>query len=371
MALVRFDPPGFATDLDAAQVQAWSDWVSQKLDTARERDGSDEGLVNDGPRHQFFNPLKQAPATDAIEKDITWTAFPRIIGITSVSDLQRWRRADNSRDVQDEYCEWSVTRDAQTHKIVRVTFTSEGPEYWGFLAGVNPDKVVELYRQHVNADVQRSDLFPNGIYRARNQWNNSTINGAMHLIQASNTLDAEIELAAAATIVRRKDGNILTSEQELIGCGLYGQAARNSDPHIGALVNELARQKADITLANPVGLYLAGLSVSGWDTPDGSNPLDYWKITRGTKEKALRAVYEVPEAKSFKVGDIKINGNNIEFGAQIADFITIKLTGLATRVGQSSVEAFDGCAKQVQPSPSVTPLSVAVALSYQARPARR
>jgi hypothetical protein len=108
-------------------------------------------------------------------------------------------------------------------------------------------------------------------------------------------------------------------------------------------VNELARLKADITLTNPIGLYIAGLSVAGWQTPDNSDPLSYWTITRGTKEKALRAVYEVPASKGFAVGDIKINGKAIEFGAQIADFIRIKLTGTATRIGQSTIQPFDAC----------------------------
>jgi hypothetical protein len=73
--MIRIDPPGFLEDLDEAQRGAWSDWISQQLDEARAR--NDAGLVNDGPRLQFFNPLKTAPDADAVEKDITWTAFPR------------------------------------------------------------------------------------------------------------------------------------------------------------------------------------------------------------------------------------------------------------------------------------------------------
>jgi hypothetical protein len=90
-------------------------------------------------------------------------------------------------------------------------------------------------------------------------------------------------------------------------------------------------------------LYIKGVSVAGWKTPDDSNAADYWRITRGTSEKALRAVYEVPAAKGFTVGDITIGGRPIEFGAQIVDFIRIKLTGLATRIGQSSAQPVDQC----------------------------
>lgn len=277
-------------------------------------------------------------------------------------------------DVQDEYCEWSVTRDPATGKIQRVTFTSEGPEIWEFLASVNPDLVLSLYRQHINPQVQRDHLFSRGVYRRRNLWNSSTSEGAMHLIQRANTLGAEIELAAGASLVRaRADGSLLSGERELIECGAYGERERHSDPHIGALVNELARQKADVTLATPVGLYIAGLSVAGWAAPDGSDPLSYWKITRGTPQKALRAAYEVPADKGFTVSGVTINDDPIEFGAQIADFITIKLTGLATRFGQSAAAPLNGCVEEIAPpgaaaaAPNVAAALMAAATSRSRR----
>jgi hypothetical protein len=138
----------------------------------------------------------------------------------------------------------------------------------------------------------------------------------------------------------------------LIECARYGEPERFSDPHIGAEVNALARQRADLTLANPVGLCIAGLTTQGWKTPDGSNPQDYWKIVRGTKQKAVRAEYRVPKEKGFTVSDIKINGKNIKFGAQIADFITIKLTGLATRIGTINAAAVP-CGAEVAPESAV------------------
>jgi hypothetical protein len=340
---MTFDPPGFLDDLNADGKAKWHQWISDQFDRVRSADGTDQGLANYGPRLQFFNPSKTPSGPGAVEKDITWSAFPRIVELQSASDRQRWRTADASRDVQDEYCEWSVTRDAHTDKITKITFTSEGPEYWKFLAAVDRQRVLALYQEHVSPQVKASDLFPNGKYNPRNRWNNSTTTGAMHLIQQNNTLSAEIELAAAATIVREVGGQLVTDSQVLIQCGAYGQPERHSDPNIGATVNELARKMADITLANPIGLYIAGLAVGGWETPDGSNPLDYWKIARGTKEKALRAVYEVPAGKNFVVGDIKIAGRSIDFGGQVADFITIKLTGIAARIGASTVAPMTGC----------------------------
>ena len=116
-----------------------------------------------------------------------------------------------------------------------------------------------------------------------------TTNGVMHLIQRSNTLTAEIFLAAGATVVRiHSDDTIATEEQDLIECGRYGEPSRHSDPHIGAEVNELARAKADITLENPVGLYFGGLNTAGWETPDGTPPQNFWKYVRGTDENRSR-----------------------------------------------------------------------------------
>src|SRR5207249_2565580 len=147
----------------------------------------------------------------------------------------------------------------------------EGPEYWTFLAASNPAKVLELYQRHVSPQVTMQDLFSaDGSYNPRNRFNNSTESGAMHLIQQNNTLGAEIEIAAAATIIRQRGGQILTSEQDLILCGQYGQPDRHSDPHIGSEVNALARAHDDITLANPIGLCIAGLSTVAFATPDGS-----------------------------------------------------------------------------------------------------
>ncbi|MBT2421892.1 hypothetical protein J7F01_14790 [Streptomyces sp. ISL-22] len=340
--LDAYGPPGNLDDLDDFGRKAWNVFISDTVEKAMK--GPDpEAVLNDSPRPQFYNLTATDTAADAKRATIRWTAFPRIIKITSISDIQRWQRADASRDVQDEYCEWSVTRNT-SGKITRVTFTCEGPEYWEILAQTNPGKTFELYRKFISPDVRKEDLFsPSGLYQPRNKWNNSTTHGAMHLVQRNNTLGAEIELAAAATIRRVINGKELTTEQELINCSKYGAAERNSDPHIGAGVNALARQKADISLTDPVGLYFDDLSTDGWEAPDGSDPKSYWTYLRGDSEHRVRAVYEVPPDKDFTVGDITIGGNPIEYGAQIADFITIKLTGIACRFGKSTAQPQTAC----------------------------
>ncbi|GHE50548.1 hypothetical protein GCM10017771_72450 [Streptomyces capitiformicae] len=299
-------------------------------------------MLHDSPRPQFYNLTKTDTAADAVQAAVTWTAFPNRLK-AAISDRQRWQRADASRDVQDEYCEWSVTRDG-TGKITRATFTCEGPEYWDVLAQTNPDKALDIYRAHIGPAVRRSDLFaPNGRYIRRNKWNDSTTQGAMHLIQQSNTLGAEIELAAAATIRRVIGGRELTGAQELIACAKYGVPDRNSDPHIGEVVNSIARQKADIALSDPVGIYFDDLATDGWSTPDGSDPKSFWTVERGDTGFPVRAVYEVPAGRGFAVGDITIGGRPIEFGAQIADFVTVRLTATACRLGLSTARPQTAC----------------------------
>jgi hypothetical protein len=347
MALLpQFDPPANIDDLNATQRRHWSEFIDSLMERSRQGDF-------EGTRPQFYNPTRTDTAADAATVDISWRAFPNVIAVTSASDRERWTRAEASRDVQDEYCEWSVTRDPATGKITRLTFTCEGPEYWQFLARVNPQKVLQLYQRFVDPSIQITDLFRNGQYNPRNRFNNSTTRGAMHLIQRNNTLGAEIEIVAAATVLRLIDGRLLSGEAELIECGRYGVPERNSDPHIGGEVNALARQNADVTIQNPVGLYIAGLSTVDFSTPDGSDPQDYWRIVRGTADRGLRAVYEVPGDKGFVVGDITIAGEPIDFGAQITDFIQIKVTGLACRFGQSTAEPRTSCVGALEAAPAL------------------
>lgn len=342
MLLERFDPIGNVDDVGEDGRAAWSDAVKSIVEQVRR--GNPEGAENDSPRAQFYDPTETDTPDDAQEAQITWSAFPRQVMQSFPGDRQRWQRADASRDVQDEYLEWSVTRDAEG-RILRATFTCEPREWWIFLSRQDPDKLVELYQTHVDEAVERKDLFDDrGDYVVRNRWNRTTAGGAMHLIHGPNSLFAEMELAAAATIVRERDGLILTSEQDLIQCGLYGAPQRNSDPHIGGEVNALARQKADITLKNPVGLYIGGLSTGDFEAPGGADPASFWSFRRGVEGFGVRAVYEVPEDAGFTVSDVTIDAEPIRFASQIVDHITIRITGIACRVGQSTAEPM-GCVR--------------------------
>jgi len=229
----------------------------------------------------------------------------------------------------DEYCEWSVARDASNH-IVRVDFACENPEYWYSLWAVDPDRVCALYEQTLNAgapasrqiSVQRSDLQltdgqgqpvidPGTVqpaYNPLNKWNSGPISlrtgdasqftgGVMHLTSTPNTLQTELGLAGAAT-PQYASGNV--DAQQLICCGMYGQQYRNSDPHIGQSVNQVVGGQGNIDgkprlacLANPVGLYLQTPDLSslkfgpaivpGQTVPVDARPTDVFQILRGTQ----------------------------------------------------------------------------------------
>lgn len=140
--LRRFDPVGGVDDVGEEARALWSEAVREIFRQVRA--GRPEEKDNDAPRDLFYDPTETETAEDAVEAEITWSAFPRQVRRNYPGDLQRWRRAEASRDVQDEYLEWSAARDS-TGKLRKVTFTCEPREWWTFLARTAPDVLVELY----------------------------------------------------------------------------------------------------------------------------------------------------------------------------------------------------------------------------------
>lgn len=264
---------------------------------------------------------------------IAWNAFPATLLKRATSQVQRWSRADGTRLVQDEYCEWSVERDREG-VITRVTFTTEVPEYFEHLAARDPDRLVELYSELSGRDVSIDDLLVAGRYRKDNEHNRSTEGRLVHLIQPSNNLRAAIVLAAQATVLRHDaDGEPVASAQQLVQCGGLGEPLRNSDPQIAGAVNDAAATGAEISLQDPFGLYIDGFLVGGMATPDGEDPAAFWTVERGTPEHTLRASYAVPAERGYRVGDIMADGRRIEFGAQLADRVAVRLTALVRPAG--------------------------------------
>jgi hypothetical protein len=375
--LPQFDPPANQNDFNCqeqAQEKAfrtrWSDNINRFTEQTLQNDPWSSS--NQPALTQYYNPLNTDIPAGTKGAAIPWTAFPNriLISYPSVGQNNQWKYADEGppdanyppggpRGWQDEYCEWSVTRNTDG-KITKVMFTCENREYWYTLWETDPNVVLRLYQQLVSPEVKIEDLYlldNNGnpiidpatgqpAYDDLNRWNNSTTNGAVHLISNPNALSAEIFLAGQATVLRKDGtGNPITDRNQLINCSRYGTANRNSDPTIGATVNALVRGTGGagsgvrISLENPVGLYIQTPSFDTYQlpltAPPDAQPGDFWKVMRGRSRQdgepidyILHAVYEVPAELGFTVGDITIDGFNIDYGAQIAQTFQIALAGL-------------------------------------------
>ncbi|MBA3364898.1 MAG: hypothetical protein H0U03_03810 [Actinobacteria bacterium] len=308
MALLpMFSTPGRIEDTDA---EAWSAVVSQFFGTAA-------GFP------QFYDPTVVDTPPEAEVASVIWSAFPASL---RGGPLERMELADAARGAQDEYCEWTVEKNAD-EKITRVTFTTEVPEYFDHLFTTHPDGLLAVYRNLIDERAEPADLEENGAYLRRNKWNNSTIGRPAHLVSPSNNLFAAVQLAAQATVLRERDGQPVTNRQDLVACARLGEPLRNSDPQIASAVNNAAANGDEVTLADPIGLYIDGLMTGGMEAQDGEDPGSFWKIERGDEAHTLRAAYEVPpeEDRGYVVGDITIDGRRIVFGGQLAIRVRVRL----------------------------------------------
>ena len=259
------------------------------------------------------------------EADKLWT-LDRYYSVLSNIRVDRRRYRELFRTnfrPQHEYCEWRVERDRNTKAIRRVTFTSEPPEFWEVFFSESrvlgdpsshqlkngPNPVRKQYENFVGPGVNLKDLTASrdieapgrthlaikGRYNIYNKWN--TTYGIVHLCAPPNSLSAEIQLGADASILRRNSTDRLLVEPEaLICCAGYGDPNRNSDPTIGAAVNVATRLGAFVTLKDPVGLYMDHIDLSGWELPDRKGVADCIDIVRGAPGMIERLVVEVPRA---------------------------------------------------------------------------
>lgn len=283
---------------------------------------------------RFYDPRKVDTPDDAIDAPVVWPAFPASLVGTFVERLDL---ADQHRGAQDEYCEWAVERNGDG-TITRVTFTTEVPQYFEHLFDTDPERLLTLYRELVSPQVELADLVgPDGLYRGRNRWNDSPQGRPAHLIQQSNTLPAAIALAAQATVLRERDGLPVTHPQTLVVCAKLGEPLRGSDPQIASAVNAAVASGAEVTLKDPIGLYIDGLITGGMEAPDGEDPASFWTIERGSATHILRAAFEVPqnENRGYVVGDTTIDGRSIEFGGQLAVRVRVRIEAVAKPGGSA------------------------------------
>lgn len=273
--------------------------------------------------HDFVRGTFQHPFVDQTselgsplgEAHVVWTAQSRKVFINpedARDDPQRTLRAGEVRLRQMEYVEWHVTYDRD--RISKVTFSTELPEYWSVLAREEPEIVLALYRSMIGPEVRREDLFPEGRYDPQNVWN--VRHGIVHLAYHASTLVA----ARSQLSVFANDAIAPTSDN--FGVIGYGDT-HAADARIQLDVKGVRRLGLRIAPKDPVGIYIAGWDDSGFTKPDGRPVGNYFRIVRGQPGAALRVEYQVPEREGFLVGDIRIGGRLIEFGAQLAEQLTI------------------------------------------------
>ena len=332
-------------------------------------------------------------------QSVAWDAFPRPIERwfeeADEPDLERWKAAETLRPrlfdgrllrrmtdgslaepvpvlhrQQDEYCEWFAHRDEDGH-IVRVTLTSEGPEYWRFLAmgtgaffepgderaGIvdgDIDLVTDLYRRHVDPAVEAEDLLwpydvaaynagtdrwgvygRAGTYNPFNRWN--TTHGAMHLTHPANTLRGVFTVVSRAAVLRRNGNRPVLDAEALVCCSGFGEPNRSSDPAIGGAVNGLVRDGLSVSLAEPLGVYMAGINAGAFHGPRGEDMTGAWRVDRGDpgRQRILRATFAPPARSRLTVDRILASGTPISYGGQIADEVQMIVTALAKRIHES------------------------------------
>lgn len=316
MSATRFGPPGNSDEMTGASLAAWDARLRETFD----------GFSISFPN--FYNPV--GVDEQQMFHRVTWPAAPGRLLSTRMSEEQRWATADGDRNEQDEYCEWSVTRD-EGDKIMRVTFTSEVPDYFDVLLETDEELLVDLYSELSGQSVAIDALRAHGgqVFVRDSEFNNSTEGSIVHLSQSTNNLRAAVTLAAESTVLRERDGILLTHPQTLVLCGRLGDERRHSDPQIGAALNGLVAAGADVSLADPPGLYLDGIITTGFETPDGNDAQQFWRVERGEADHVVRAVFEVPSELGYMVGDIQIAGRAIEFGAQLADRVQVRIEALS------------------------------------------
>lgn len=421
--LQRFTTPAFNNDFpdDPATYEKLAQAWSQNVEgfTQQAITGNPWNSLYSAAQTGYYDPLHTPIGENSGAVDVAWIAFPnRLIQYMGQNQVPanpynltmdvlyqladsgqvapypipstRCPQADWGGSTQpygpygprgwlDEYCEFSVVRDA-SNKIQRIDFCCENPEYFQTLWRISPQKVADVYTQTLNAgapqsnwvtvtveDLQLTD--PNSGqpvidpqtgrpgYNPLNKWNYGTLatrgssdamGGAMHLTATPNTLQTELGLGAGAT-VQRTQGN--TDPQALICCGQYGQNYRNSDPHIGQSVNLAVGAGFNISLADPPGLYIQMPSFASYELPSdpklpaGATAADCWQIIRGFETVVdtitgapfpgsfiLHAAFQIPQAwieagVSFTVGDITIAGKPIQYGSQVAETLEIALFG--------------------------------------------
>ncbi|WP_298417366.1 hypothetical protein [uncultured Kordia sp.] len=272
----------------------------------------------------------------------------------------------------DEYCEMGIVRNSDK-KITRLHFTCENPEYYWTMWKVDPNKVLEIYKTTLgNTNIKLEDLYlrnsegdsvtdrstGRAAYDPINKWNKGTAmtestGGAMHLTSPPNELSAEIVLAGGGAVLRNGDADSLAVSNTLICCSKFGRRFRHSDPHIGQNVYQAVEEGLEVTLLDPVGLYLQEPTYNYFQlpakAPKGAKIEDCFRFVRGEvhyqegqleypNNMILHMIMEVPNSwdSSITLEDFKVLGDSIKYGSQVMETIKVQLAAAGKPATASS-----------------------------------
>ncbi len=255
-----------------------------------------------------------------------------------------------ARDRQDEYLEWASEVDSGGN-LTKITFVAEGYDYFARLFETDPQTVVDLYKDFTRDNTitrdaltatreirrvtagGRSVVTRAGDFNPRNRFNVKP-GAIVHLSHRANSLGAEVNLAGVSALARRKaDGSLVdgVDEQELICCNQGGEPNRNSDPKIAQQAYDLVRKGFRYTLANPIGLYIAGVNEAGLTFADGTQvPRDWWHEVRGSglwggASRVLRLELRPPPGETRKLSDLRAGGSRLRYAGQVARLMSVHL----------------------------------------------
>jgi hypothetical protein len=364
--MITYSPPAGVTDLKEDAKRGWSDYVIASLEEVM--------AVPQNKGHALYLPMAD---DDGDLKQVGWDAYPKTLTAwyseqasadAAAESLTKMRVGFTRRrgkiepvDIryrqQDEYCEWRTTETRNCY-VRRITFSSESADYWEYLAAKDLRTVHELYKHLVDNSITVKDLqWPHDVWvpssaashgflkRLRkpsgwvkrwrkgdyNVWNDfNTCKGIVHSTHPDNTLQKAAMLLAGAT-VRRTDPHSgeITEANPLICASGFGDPNRMSDPSIGFFVNTLARGDREVSVGNPVGVYISGLRAGGFRGPRGEEIHDLFTCIRGVAEdgKILRAEFKVPDDLEY----VALDGVPVTRGAQVARRVRITSQVLVRR----------------------------------------
>ena len=287
----------------------------------------------------MFEKLERFPSS-ATPGSVPWPAFPLTAGVSNIQiDQRRW-------ELQDEYVEWRVTRDAGG-QVSTVSFTTELPEYYEALAEISEAALVagiqdaipgaapttvELFGSGFDPSLatpaERASRFlarafsPNGSKPA-NPWNNGD-KGILFLLQQFNTTGALFNLVGRCAV----PNPAIPAANQCAAVGGFCGPSRNSDPRICLAAQNASRVPNAITLSDAPGIHIVKL-LGTWRLNGGQFDINdpnlnhgVWKIDRNGRRGTLR----LP-------ANVTLDGDPVETGAQVSKVLEVAANVLTISPG--------------------------------------